>query len=155
MGHGFYQLSPEIFIRALNTSNGFRLIKMILADQFEESPWYEFDLSHRPSELATRILSPVKWSATYLMVLAKREAIVPIFSNPPQQESYEMMWENSTTGKRLTVDIRCNHLISQWVIDLIRNTPLITTYRKLRAVLFDNKIPKYYRIIPSTEWHNY
>jgi len=155
MGHGFYQLSPELFLRALSPANGFKIATMILADQYEESPWYEIDLDHRPSELAKRFTPPTNWAATYLMILARREVIKPIFAMPPQQESYESMWVDS--GKDVNFPdsvIKTDSLISQ-IASLLKKGPFITFYRKCRAVLKPSRLPKYYRIIPSTVWRKY
>jgi len=42
MGHGFYQISPELFFRVLSGENGFTLRKMVLFDTSRiDAPFFE------------------------------------------------------------------------------------------------------------------
>lgn len=157
MGHGFYQLSPELYLRSFTEENGFELVKMVLADQFEESPWYDINLAHRPTKLATRYLAPSSWAPTYLMVLAKRKSIRPIFATAPQQISYELMWNDSSTlldqpTGSLSHPSRKFFLI---IVSLIKKNHLMLVYRRLRAFLEGHELPSYYQKIPSKVWKGF
>ena len=91
MGHGFYQLSPELFFRVFGAENGFVIRKIILFDGSEtEATFYEVK---DPS--VTRQRSELSTSKPMLMIaLAQKIAEVPLFTKPPQQSDYVAVWEN-------------------------------------------------------------
>lgn len=154
MGHGFYQLSPELFLRAFSEENGFEIVTMILADQYEESPWYEINLSHRPTELAKRFVAPSNWKPTYLLVLGKRKSLKSIFNKFPQQMSYESMWNKNVPSLNENVNTLLSfrkEFISK-IFYLVKKSPFIGGFRKIRAVLSNHELPDYYRLIPSKVW---
>jgi len=133
----------------------FRIIKMVLADQFEESPWFEIDLGHRPSELATRFIAPTNWASTYLMVLARRKIAKPIFADPPQQMSYESMWFDPNKGAQIQKKTgRTKGLVAK-VVTYLKKGAFVTVYRQCRVIFRSSKLPDYYRRIPSKVWMKY
>lgn len=86
-GHGFYQLSPELFYRALSEENGFTVKRMIAAEVGGD--WYEVS---DPKKVRSRVeLSNAK--PTYLMTLAEKTSSVKPFGKMPQQSDYQAMWE--------------------------------------------------------------
>lgn len=89
MGHGFYQISPELFFRVFSKDNGFVLRKIILFDLKADADFYEVndpaDTGHRTSLISKRPL--------VLAALAQRIAFTPIFARVPQQSDYAAQWE--------------------------------------------------------------
>jgi hypothetical protein len=90
-GHGFYQLSPELFFRVFSAQNGFKIGKVIV---FEDKPlarWYEVV----DPQLVNHRVTFVNSIQTYLGIIAQRvEAIEPIQSYP-QQSDYVAQWASS------------------------------------------------------------
>ena len=89
MGHGFYQLSPELYFRAFCPDNGFVLENMFMAEgSFGMVPWYSvadpLQVNHR-----VELVNDVQ---TYLLVIARRVAMASIFKSWPQQSDYAAAW---------------------------------------------------------------
>ncbi len=94
-GHGFYQISPELYFRAFSAANGFRLRLMVIYENALRPRW-------------RRVLDPeavrlrgtvVNWRETLLLTLARREAEFPIFAQPPAQSDYQAAWDASRNGQ--------------------------------------------------------
>jgi SAM-dependent methyltransferase len=103
-GHGFYQLSPELFFRALSEGSGYRVERLHLAGE-------ELDFS-RPFAGVTVLYDTSgggRWAVadpeavrergllrgsagTVLLVEARRVADVEPLAQPPQQSDYEPLW---------------------------------------------------------------
>lgn len=90
MGHGFYQLSPELFYRVLSAENGFNIKKMIFCETGNSScQWYAVN---DPKAVAHRV-GTVSAYPCYLMLIAQKSAQVnDIFSITPQQSDYANEW---------------------------------------------------------------
>jgi hypothetical protein len=90
IGHGFYQLSPELFFRVLNADNGFALRKMVLFDCLKtDAPFYQvLDPAESGGRTNLRSKTPL-----YLAALAERTATTPILTRSPQQSDYVQAWE--------------------------------------------------------------
>jgi hypothetical protein len=89
MGHGFYQFSPELYFRVFSPGNGFVLENMFIAEgSFGMVPWYSvadpLQVNHR-----VELVNDVQ---TYLLVIARRVAMAPIFKSWPQQSDYAAAW---------------------------------------------------------------
>jgi hypothetical protein len=98
LGHGFYQLSPELFYRALTPENGFEMVRLVLFENPWKRVWYEVA---DPEQVRSRVeLSGGR--EAYLIVCAKRTSLQPIFARPPQQSDYSTLWQDSS-GKTLAV----------------------------------------------------
>jgi hypothetical protein len=89
-GHGFYQLSPELYWRALSAENGFEVRRFRLREH--RGKW--FDVAD-PAAVGRRSEFGSSRS-TYLFVVARRVAVVPIFNSWPQQSDYETEWTGRT-----------------------------------------------------------
>jgi hypothetical protein len=87
LGHGFYQLSPELFYRALSAENGFEIKRLVAAEV--GGRWYEVA---DPQALKSRV-ELVNDRPVYLMVLARKIESRPLFTNAPQQSDYVEMWQ--------------------------------------------------------------
>ena len=91
MGHGFYQLSPELFFRVFVPANGFKIINIIIYEYPWKSVWYEVV---DPVQAQSRV-ELTNSRPTLLIVWAKKTASVPIFEQPPQQSDYLATWHQS------------------------------------------------------------
>lgn len=98
LGHGFYQISPELFYRALTPENGFEIVRLVLFENPWKRVWYEVA---DPEQVRSRVELAGGREAC-LIVCAKRTSIQPIFAKPPQQSDYSMLWQASG-GKTLAV----------------------------------------------------
>ncbi|HEY4214928.1 MAG TPA: hypothetical protein VGM84_25860 [Steroidobacteraceae bacterium] len=120
MGHGFYQFSPELFYRVLSAENGFQVQHMFLCELRHAGAWYELS---DPAVLRSRV-ELINSTPTYLLVLAKKVAEVPVLGSTPQQSDYESIsWTktgaaagNSTPGHGLRALGR--QLAPGWMKDL-------------------------------------
>ena len=92
-GHGFYQLSPELFYRVLSPANGFRMVCALLLPLHWRSQWR---LVPDPEEVRGRAIWPGAWP-TPLHVLAQRTEAVPLLAQPPLQSDYLTAWQRSPT----------------------------------------------------------
>jgi hypothetical protein len=88
-GHGFYQLSPELFYRVFSEENGFSVKRMIMFENYEHAPAYEVP---DPTSIRSRIELSNSWVGVDLIVLARREGRMPLFSRWPQQSDYASRW---------------------------------------------------------------
>ena len=93
MGHGFYQFSPELYHRVFSPENGFAVEQMFIAEgSFGKVPWHSVA---DPREIRRRV-ELVNDVQTYLLVIARRVASVPIFNTWPQQSDYSLAWQEGT-----------------------------------------------------------
>jgi hypothetical protein len=90
VGHGFYQFSPEVFFRIFSLGNGFAVRRM-MAFESPSTRWYEVS----DPEAVRRRVTLINRRETYLLVIAKKTATVPIFARPIQQSDYTHLWEFS------------------------------------------------------------
>lgn len=87
-GHGFYQLSPELYWRALSAENGFAVERMLLGDGRRWFAVPDPAVLGRRTEFATRRVS-------YLYVAARRTSVGPwsaVF-----QSDYESKWADQAS----------------------------------------------------------
>jgi hypothetical protein len=90
MGHGFYQISPELFFRVMSPENGFILRKLVIFDASKkDAPFFQV---HDPAASGHR--TDLRSSKPmYLAALAQRVASTPILQKPPQQSDYVTIWD--------------------------------------------------------------
>lgn len=102
VGHGFYQFSPELYFRIFSENNGFA-VRQMLAFESERDSALAWDSARRctkwyevadPAKVRDRV-TLVNRFETYLLVIAQRTAIVPIFVNSIQQSDYTALWAAS------------------------------------------------------------
>ena len=88
VGHGFYQLGPELLYRIFSEENGFKVKKMIYCEYNNDDLWYEIldpkIVSHR---VEVRSMYP-----SSLMLLAEKVKNTNIFEKTPQQSDYASEW---------------------------------------------------------------
>jgi SAM-dependent methyltransferase len=103
-GHGFYQLSPELFFRALSEANGYRVERLQLAGEELDfsrpvagvSVVYDVSRGGRwavadPEEVRERVLLRGRTGAV-LLVEARRVSDADPLARRPQQSDYEPLW---------------------------------------------------------------
>jgi hypothetical protein len=88
MGHGFYQLSPELFYRSLSPDRGFVVQHMWLVLSRNDDLWYSVP---DPAQAGRRV-GVVGARPMQLFVIAKRVAVVPL-TGAPQQSEYAEAWK--------------------------------------------------------------
>jgi hypothetical protein len=78
MGHGFYQLSPELYYRALSPENGFVVEDMLLCETDRGAPWY------RVQDPATfgRLVELVNHRPTYIIDCPPGESCPDLQDHP-------------------------------------------------------------------------
>jgi hypothetical protein len=93
VGHGFYQVSPDLLHRALSESNGFRVCMMAVRDDGPFGRWHRVaDPADRPG---SRVQFRGRWE-TYIFAVAQRVAMQTVLTTPPVQSDYANSW--ATTG---------------------------------------------------------
>jgi hypothetical protein len=97
MGHGFWQISPEMIFRAFSPANGFEIIAVLLHEVVPDGGWW---IVTDPAKARQRV-ELCNSKPTYILTLAKRIAIVEVFETPPQQSDYDAVWdkENENSHK--------------------------------------------------------
>jgi hypothetical protein len=89
VGHGFWQVSPELIFRIFTADNGFRLEAVLMHEVTVGSAWY---VVSDPDDIRRRI-ELCNDVPTYILTIAKRIDRVPIFVKPPQQSDYVRVWD--------------------------------------------------------------
>lgn len=128
MGHGFYQFSPELYFRVFSEENGFILKEMLISINNKEgkSDWYRVaDPMNVKERVALMNGCPVS-----LTFIAEKVAAKEIFSTPPQQSDYSVVWHN----KELS---HFKH-DSQFSLKKIIPVSVKTKLRKLYNVFFES-----------------
>ena len=96
MGHGFWQISPELMYRSFSPSNGFEIIAVMLRElhQGGRDPDIrgKFHIARDPEALGWRV-ELINRLPTYIITIAKRISDGPIFADPPQQSDYQRLWD--------------------------------------------------------------
>jgi len=91
LGHGFYQISPELLFRVLSPENGYSIARMMIYEQPWTGTWYAVA---DPEKVRSRV-ELTNSKPAYLLTCARRIEIVPIFSKTPQQSDYSKIWKES------------------------------------------------------------
>ncbi len=96
MGHGFWQISPELMYRSMSPANGFEAIAVMVRELRQGGRSSDrrgkFHIARDPDELGWRV-ELVNRRRTYIITIAKRVGGGPVFAKPPQQSDYQRLWE--------------------------------------------------------------
>jgi len=92
MGHGFWQISPELIYRSLSPANGFQPLAVMVRELHGDGHRAgKFHIARDPDALGWRVeLSNRR--PTYLVTIARRIGDGPVFAEPPQQSDYQRLW---------------------------------------------------------------
>jgi hypothetical protein len=88
MGHGFYQLSPEFYLRSFAIERGWRLRGVFITERFLRTRWYAVS---DPKTLGRR-LTLQSCASVDLFVIAQKLRSSGIVDSSPQQSDYEAAW---------------------------------------------------------------
>ena len=93
MGHGFWQISPELIYRSMSAANGYEVIAVMVREiHFNARTAGKFHLALDPDALGWRVeLSNRR--PTYIITIARRTGDGPIFADAPQQSDYQRLWD--------------------------------------------------------------
>lgn len=89
LGHGFYQFSPELFFRVFSAENGFRMVRLFLAENPEGRGRLVRVVD--PAESGVRSLFQSR-KAVVMLVWAEKMAEVKPFQTWPKQSDYVSRW---------------------------------------------------------------
>lgn len=118
MGHGFWQISPELVFRVFDQQNGFEIIAVFIAE-WPNGPWYAVS---DPAEVGCRVELRNRNPAN-LITVARKTHVTRLFSTTPQQSDYSLAW-NGAIDAAHSVVIRQNSwrgLIPEIIKAPIRN----------------------------------
>ena len=103
MGHGFWQISPELMYRAMSPANGFEAIAVMVRELHQGSRNADlrgnFHIARDPDELGWRV-ELINRRPTYIITIAKRTGNGPIFVQPPQQSDYQRLWDTGDSVRK-------------------------------------------------------
>ena len=94
-GHGFYQLSPELFFSLYSERNGFRDTRVYVADLMNETSWYRVTPPSNGQRAMANALA-----ATYILCVTEKTAEVESIS--VQQSDYVRAWDTGAAAHRGT-----------------------------------------------------
>jgi len=92
LGHGFWQLSPELVFRTFARENGFETSVVLLHEVISGGRWYQVV---DPAEAKSRV-QLCNCQPTCMLTIAKRVARVEMFSRPPLQSDYQAAWSGTS-----------------------------------------------------------
>ena len=96
MGHGFWQISPELIYRVLSPANGFQVETVLLHEVVPGGGWY---FASDPEKVRHRV-QLCNTRPTYILTAARKVAEVEIFASMPQQSDYVSAWDSSAPPSR-------------------------------------------------------
>lgn len=98
-GHGFYQISPELFFRVFSVENGFMIRKVVIFDTAKTDSVF-FDV--KDPAVTGRRTELICSRPMQLAALVQRIALRPLLLQRPQQSDYAALWDEHSkkTGQR-------------------------------------------------------
>ena len=90
-GHGFYQLSPELFFRVLSRENGFELRKLVIFDAAGTDSVFFSVKDPAGTGGRTELICS---RPMLLAALARRVTVRPLLIQRPQQSDYVALWDD-------------------------------------------------------------
>ena len=95
MGHGFWQISPELIYRVFSPANGFQVETVLLHEVVPGGRWY---VASDPEKFHGRV-QLCNSRPTYILTLARKVAQVEIFATVPQESDYASAWKSSESWR--------------------------------------------------------
>lgn len=134
MGHGFWQISPELMYRSMSPANGFEVVAVMLRELHQGGAGTDlkgkFHIARDPDALGWRV-ELINRRPTYIVTIAKRVGDGPIFAEAPQQSDYQRLWD---TGDGVRDGAPKSDLKAR-AIALVRNFVPLHVERALRRPL--------------------
>jgi hypothetical protein len=97
-GHGFYQLTPELYHRVLGTASGFEVKGILWRSEIPCARWYQVA---DPAEAGHRV-ERRGLTRAMLFVVAQRVEEREILGQPPMQSDYVAAWEAGPAVERMS-----------------------------------------------------
>ena len=94
MGHGFWQIAPELVYRVFSPANGFHVKTVLLHEAAPGTGWY---FAMNPDDVHGRV-ELCNSRPTYILTAAKKVADVEIFASMPQQSDYARAWSTGSSA---------------------------------------------------------
>lgn len=103
-GHGFFQISPELFFRVFSAANGFKIHAVLLTDIRPGRPFYRVA---DPADIRGRVEYTSR-RPFYVAVIAQKVVPVETLRVLPLQSDYQATWSagDTTSSSKLTREIR-------------------------------------------------
>jgi hypothetical protein len=123
-GHGFYQLSAELFFAAFAPENGCTVRDAVLYEENGANVWYRLT----PPDHAARRMTFQNCIPAHLLVLTRKDRQVEPFASAPQQRMYDAAWNTAGAAEALAVGTRREQLLgrlaaaSPWLMWRVLNT---------------------------------
>lgn len=96
MGHGFWQISPELMYRSMSPANGFKVVAVLVRELHQGGRNADlkgkFHIARDPDALGWRV-ELINRRPTYIITIAKRIADGAVFAEAPQQSDYQRLWD--------------------------------------------------------------
>jgi hypothetical protein len=96
MGHGFWQISPELIYRVFSPANGFQVEAVMLHEAVPGGGWY---FVPDPQRLGGRV-QLCNSRPTFILTIARKVAEAEIFASVPQQSDYVNAWSADGGSRR-------------------------------------------------------
>jgi hypothetical protein len=134
-GHGFYQISPELYFRIFCEENGFKVIDLLVyqAKKSRSEIYSVID----PKKLGRRV-SITGLGEANICVIAKKIAKREIFNSWPLQSDYQVMWKSVRSKDKVLYESSKklkNRLWHKLFKILKKHSPIIvdpyTAYKKI------------------------
>lgn len=100
VGHGFYQVSPELYFRLLSPENGFEVRSVHLHVAGLRERWYRVP---DPATAGHRITFGTGGAATTFVCAQRTGTVGPDLAAVPMQSDYEAAWETGTVKTTASV----------------------------------------------------
>ena len=107
MGHGFWQMSPELIYRMFSRESGFETRAVLLHEAIDGGSWYKVT---DPAACRLRV-ELCNGQPTYICTIAQRISDAPIFASPPQQSDYVEDWKQAAETSANSPDISLDQLV--------------------------------------------
>jgi hypothetical protein len=95
MGHGFWQLSPEVIYRVFSKENGFSVRAVFLREDVAGGAWHQVA---DPVTCGGRV-QLINSRPTYICTIANRLADGKVFAVWPQQSDYVEKWKQTEAAQ--------------------------------------------------------
>lgn len=114
LGHGFYQLSPELFFRALSPENGFVVAELRVVEATPDGHAYRM---RDPAQVRARAQTRSEHPVLVLVEAVKEREVAEPLATPPLQSDYSAEWAQGPAGppkpsKRARREARTRRLLA-------------------------------------------
>lgn len=118
-GHGFWQISPELFFSLYSQKNGYNNTEIFVAPKNNTNLWYKV----KPATPGERINI---WTKMELIILVKTIKTNPHIHHNIQQSDYEYLWNSNKDDTKVTqytktlfqkIILRVKHIVTHNILN--------------------------------------